>query len=245
MNSISTINFYLDRPGVIKIDDGNTLIIKSPDQLIAEGLIKAAQHLAHFISRLGKEKAIIRHPDDGGDGFPIYRWYADLNLDLENNSMIQSSSGSGSTANPNLPRPARAAINVNSSHDELLLFLGQASADGYVVMIADMKKSAIRYVNDNVPYERVLCLPGEMCDQQIFNNNDFWRDSLDDKRELYRLLKEDGFIPGFEHRLRRKDGSMARYAHDFYLIQLGGVPARLVVSRPNDYEVIPEESLVR
>lgn len=235
--SASSVDFYLNWAGVSQEiqDEGSTLIIRTPSPLIAEGLIKSAGHLAQRLMNKGQEKAIIHHPLDGGNGVPVFSWYASGMFNLGEQKIVTGS---------NSPHPVKPVIGVSSTHDQILDFLKEKYHEGLVILIASQETSDILYVNDNMPQDRVLCKPGEMYNRKIFDNNYFWRDTLPDRDRMFELLESDGFISAYEHKIRRRDNSMARFAHDFYLINWGGCLSRLVVSRPGEYEIVPEESLV-
>lgn len=234
--SASSVEFYLNWAGVSQEiqDEGSTLVIRTPSPLVAEGLIKSAGHLAQRLKIKGQKKAIIHHPLDEGNGVPIFSWYSGIFNSGEQNIVTGSNSA----------HPDKPVIGISSSHDQILDFLKEKSSDGLVVLIASQETSDILYVNDNMPVDRVLCKPGEMYNRKIFDNNYFWRDTMGDRDRMFQLLEQDGFIPAYEHKIRRRDDSMAKFAHDFYLINWGGCRSRLVVSRPGEYEIVPEESLV-
>jgi hypothetical protein len=216
-------SFYLDQNVQIQ-ESGDDILIYHPNSLLIEGLRRCSLELAQWVSVMGKKRVILQNPGD--DPYEIHDWFVDA---------IASTAKSNPTPEH---LPSKAKINTQSDHVTLLRFLAECRESGFVVLVARMDNSDLVYVNDLMPENRVLVSPIEMLDKSRFDNNYLWRDSLEDKRLMEELLQGEGFISRYEHRIRRVDDSMCKFAHNFHLVNWLGHLCRLVVSRPGDFEVI-------
>jgi hypothetical protein len=72
------------------------------------------------------------------------------------------------------------------------------------------------------------------------NFMELWRESMDQYFSLLGGLQRDGYIPNFTYDLLRVDGSLGRYAKDYYLAQnfLHNEPVRISVGNANDWELV-------
>lgn len=215
-------SFYLEQNVQIK-EEGDDILIYHPNTLLIEGLRRCSFELAQWVNVLGKKRVILQNPDD--DPYEIHNWFVDAIATTQ--------------SNPTPERlPSKTKINVQSDHATLLRFLAECRESGFVVLVARMDNSDLVYVNDLMPESRVLVSPIEMLNKSRFDNNYLWRDSLGDKQLMEELLQNEGFISRYEHRIRRVDNSMCKFAHNFHLVNWLGHLCRLVVSRPGDFEVI-------
>lgn len=139
-------------------------------------------------------------------------------------------------SNPQLP--GRRNL-LNASHPEVLRFMAEMAEGGLVVVIcaldADM---SILYVNSQMSQQRGILSPAGM---QKLNNPVLWRESM----ETYdRLLSDmssdkDGYVPSFEFAHYRADGSFCKFQSTFYKCEnYSGVPVRIAVSAPGDFDVM-------
>lgn len=144
-------------------------------------------------------------------------------------------------SNPQLP--GRRNL-LEASHSEVLRFLTEMADSGLVVVIcaldADM---SILYVNSQMSQRRGILTPAGM---QKLNNPVLWRESM----ETYdRLLSDmdsdkDGYVPGFEFAHYRADNSFCKFSSTFYKCSnYSGVPVRIAVSAPGDFEVVRERAI--
>lgn len=159
---------------------------------------------------------------------------------LANLSLIPSAKN-----NPNSQLPGRRNL-LEASHPEILQFLYEMAIEGLVVVIcaldADMN---ILYVNTQMSQRRGILTPAGM---QKLNNPVLWRESM----ETYdRLLSDmdsdkDGYVPGFEFAHYRADDSFCKFSSTFYKCRdYSGVPVRIAVSAPGDFEVVRSASLIK
>ncbi|MFM6355696.1 MAG: hypothetical protein ACKPH7_22945, partial [Planktothrix sp.] len=107
--------------------------------------------------------------------------------------------------------------------------------DGKSVCVVSQIDNRCLFQNDKLLPARAIIQPSEWIGQNYLW---YWRDSMEDYNQLRELLNRDVYIPKFEYRLRRPDGSMARYLTDYYTANYLGVPVRIGVSGLADWELI-------
>lgn len=125
---------------------------------------------------------------------------------------------------------------LNATHSDILRFLTEMADEGLVVVIcaldADM---SILYVNSQMSQRRGILTPAGM---QKLNNPYLWRESMETYDRLLSDL-ETGFIPNFEFAHYRADNSFCKFQSTFYKCEnYSGVPVRIAVSNPADFEVV-------
>lgn len=138
-------------------------------------------------------------------------------------------------SHPQLPRRKNL---LEASHPEILQFFYEMATGGLVVVVcaldADM---SILYVNTQMSQQRGILTPAGM---QKLNNPVLWRESME---QYDRLLTEmdadkDGYLPSFEFAHYRADNSFCKFQSTFYKCRnYSGVPVRIAVSIPTDFEV--------
>lgn len=156
---------------------------------------------------------------------------------LANLSLIPSVQNN---SNPQLP--GRRNL-LEASHTEILEFLTEMAREGLVVVIcaldADM---SILYVNSQMSQRRGILTPAGM---QRLDNPVLWRESMEQYDRLTNDL-ENGFVPSFEFAHYRADNSFCKFSSTFYKCdEYMGVPVRIAVSAPGDFEVVRSPSPVR
>lgn len=139
------------------------------------------------------------------------------------------------TDTPNNP------ILADANYLRVIDFMRAKRADGYAVMAASMVDDRVIYTNDLYSSDRVIVPAHQMTDPRSFDNRALWRDSWDYHERLYDLLHRDRFIGEFYHKIRRVNGSFIGVWADFYFVEDHlGIPMRIVVSRPDNWELLPE-----
>ncbi|MCT7968401.1 hypothetical protein NG799_19005 [Laspinema sp. D1] len=135
---------------------------------------------------------------------------------------------------------------ADANYLRVIDFMRTKRADGYAVMAASMVDDRVIYTNDLYSSARVIVPAHQMTDPRSFDNRALWRDSWDYHEQLYSLLHRDKFIGEFYHKIRRVDGSFAGVWADFYFVEDHlGIPMRIVVSRPDNWELLPEPNPTR
>lgn len=91
--------------------------------------------------------------------------------------------------------------------------------------ITEMGTDICLLTNGQGSPERLIWEPAKY---QGFNYRWLWRDSMDDYERLYQALRQEGKAENFSYKLRRVDGSLARYTADYTLVEeFLGVAARM------------------
>lgn len=155
---------------------------------------------------------------------------------LANLSLIPSVQG-----NSNPRSPGRRNL-LNASHTDVLEFLTEMAREGLVVVICALDSDmSILYVNSQMSQKRGILTPAGM---QKLNNPFLWRESM----ETYDRLLDDleiGFVPSFEFAHYRADASFCKFSSTFYKCnEYMGVPVRVAVSAPGDFELVRSRSAV-
>lgn len=133
------------------------------------------------------------------------------------------------------------SVLADANYLHVIDFMRAKRADGYAVMAASMVDDRVIYTNDLYSSDRVIVPAHQMTDPRSFDNRALWRDSWDYHEQLYSLLHRDKFIGEFYHKIRRVDGTFAGIWANFYFVEDHlGIPMRIVVSRPDNWELLPE-----
>lgn len=149
---------------------------------------------------------------------------------LANLSLIPNAQNN---SNPQLP--GRRNL-LEASHPEILQFLYEMAIEGLVVVICALdSEMSILYVNSQMSQRRGILTPAGM---QKLNNPVLWRESMETYDRLTNDL-ESGFVPSFEFAHYRADNSFCKFSSTFYKCRdYSGVPVRIAVSAPGDFEVV-------
>ena len=143
-------------------------------------------------------------------------------------------------SNPKPSEPVDPKINPitlrpDDDYQRVTEFLLTHWHDGKSVCVVSQIDNRCLFQNDKLLPARAIIQPSEWIGQNYLW---YWRDSMEDYNQLRELLNRDVYIPKFEYRLRRPDGSMARYLTDYYTANYLGVPVRIGVSGLADWELI-------
>lgn len=146
-----------------------------------------------------------------------------------------------SNSNPTPSEPVNPRINPitlrpDSDYQRVTEFLIEHWQDGKSVCVVSQIDNRCLFQNDKLLPARAILQPSEWIGQNYLW---YWRDSMEDYKQLRERLTRDLYIPKFEYRLRRPDGSFAKYLTDYYTANYLGVPVRIGVSRLEDWELIP------
>lgn len=198
---------------------GSVAAIECEDKSSALILRDGCLVLSNAIAKFWFDKAEILYPQC----LKPFQILANLSLipNAQNNS------------NPQLPRRRNL---LEASHIEILEFLTEMAKEGLIVVIcaldADM---SILYVNSQMSQRRGILTPAGM---QKLNNPYLWRESMEAYDRLTNDL-ESGFVPSFEFAHYRADDSFCKFFSTFYKCnEYMGVPVRIAVSAPGDFEVV-------
>ena len=145
-----------------------------------------------------------------------------------------------SNSTPKPSEPVNPKINPitlrpDDDYQRVTEFLLSHWQDGKSVCVVSQIDNRCLFQNDKLLPARAIIQPFEWIGQNYLW---YWRDSMDDYAALRDLLTRDVYIPKFEYRLRRPDGSMARYQTDYYTANYLGVPVRVGVSDVSEWELI-------
>ena len=149
-------------------------------------------------------------------------------------------SNSTPNSNPKPSEPVNPKVNPitlrpDDDYQRVTEFLLTHWQDGKSVCVVSQIDNRCLFQNDKLLPARAIIQPSEWIGQNYLW---YWRDSMDDYSQLRELLSRDVYIPKFEYRLRRPDGSMAKYQTDYYTANYLGVPVRIGVSGLADWELI-------
>ncbi len=111
--------------------------------------------------------------------------------------------------------------------------------EGKSVCVTSQIDNKCLFQNDKLTTRRAVIQPHEFIGQNYLW---YWRDTMDDYHQLRQYLDElqgdRDYLAGFEYRLRRPDGALCRYQTDYYRGTFLGVPVRIGVSNPADWEIL-------
>lgn len=145
---------------------------------------------------------------------------------------------SNSTPKPSEPVNPRInpiTLRPDDDYQRVTEFLLSHWQDGKSVCVVSQLDNKCLFQNDKLLPARAIIQPSEWIGQNYLW---YWRDSMEDYQQLRELLTRDAYIPQFEYRLRRPDGSFAKYLTDYYTANYLGVPVRIGVSGLADWELI-------
>ena len=151
--------------------------------------------------------------------------------------------GASATMSNSTPKPSEPVnpkinpitLRPDDDYQRVTEFLLSHWQDGKSVCVVSQIDNRCLFQNDKLLPARAIIQPSEWIGQNYLW---YWRDSMDDYKQLRELLTRDVYIPKFEYRLRRPDGSMARYLTDYYTANYLGVPVRIGVSDVSEWELI-------
>ena len=129
----------------------------------------------------------------------------------------------------------------SSTYLNVLDFIKQKTDEGKLIEIASQLTNQCLHINNLLTPERGIWKPAKFVG---YNYSQAWDTTRtgqlnDDYHQLRNLLSRDGYIPDFEFRNRRVDGSIGRYQKTYYLIEdFLGEPARLSVADPDAWELV-------
>lgn len=127
---------------------------------------------------------------------------------------------------------------VSAQYEEALDFFQGQCQQSKSVNIIGLVDNICYMQNDRLNPERGVIAPHQWIGQ---NMAWYWRDTMSDYERLIYLLKEPvGKVWEYEHRLRRADGSLARFSTSFYRIDsfYPGVSVRIGVSDLDAWEIL-------
>ena len=143
-------------------------------------------------------------------------------------------------------------LQPDSEYRRIMEFCMDLRDQGYSVCITSQIDDECLYQNDQLLPTRAVLLPHEW---QGKNYRWYWRNSMDDYRDLRRLLTRDRAItnleagrptvPEFEYTLTRADGRLARYSTHYFLVDnfmspegYPPIPARIGVSNVEHWQLL-------
>lgn len=195
--------------------------IEAPSRLAAYALRRYASDLAISAKKLQRKRAIISWP---GCDRP-YR----IPTSILNHHPTMTE-----------PQPQNGTYFLGANYLRVTDFIKEKREQGLIVVITSMWNDVCLHTND-------LLQPGRGVLQAHqwtgFNYRYLWRDSREDYNQLIDNLIRDKYIPHYQYRLRRPDGSFAAYETDYYLVEdYLNVPVRIGVSKVEAWQLLPESA---
>jgi hypothetical protein len=196
--------------------------IEAPSRFAAYALRRCALELAISAKKLKRKRAIVSWP--GCD-----RPYRIPTSILNNHSIMTG------------PQPQNGTYFLGADYLRVTDFVREKREEGRIVVITSMWNDVCLHTNDLLQPERGILQAHQWTG---FNYRYLWRDSRDDYNQLIDRLIRDRYIPQYQYRLRRPDGSFARYETDYYLVEnYLNVPVRIGVSKVDAWQLLPEPSV--
>lgn len=193
--------------------------IEAPSRFAAYALRRFASELAISAKKLQRKRAIISWP--GCD-----RPYRIPTSILNNHSIMTG------------PQAQNGTYFLGADYLRVTDFIREKREEGRIVVVTSMWNDMCLHTNDLLQPERGILQPHQWTG---FNYRYLWRDSRDDYNQLIDTLLRERYIPQYQYRLRRPDGSFARYETDYYLVEdYLNVPVRIGVSKVDAWELLPE-----
>jgi hypothetical protein len=193
--------------------------IEAPSHFAAYALRRFASELAISAKKLKRKRAIISWP--GCD-----RPYRIPTSILNNHSIMTG------------PQAQNGTYFLGADYLRVTDFIREKREEGRIVVVTSMWNDVCLHTNDLLQPERGIIQPHQWTG---FNYRYLWRDSRDDYNPLIDTLLRERYIPQYQYRLRRPDGSFARYETDYYLVEdYLNVPVRIGVSKVDAWELLPE-----
>ncbi len=159
---------------------------------------------------------------------------------------LMDSAGEPTEENNNIKLTMKVETQINpltlkpdSDYQRLMEWMMEKRAEGLSVIVTSQIDDKCLFHNDVLKATRTVLTAAEFIGQ---NYRWYWRDTMDDYQELRDRLDaitgDRDYLSGFEYRLRRPDGALCSYATDYYRATFLGVPVRIGVSRPEDWQLV-------